>query len=191
MKNTFTKILLCVFALLATSAVFGATSDEISSVTVSGTTFTITRSTTTYPTTVYYRTCNGSAVGGIHFQKASGSITFAAGESSKQVEITTLTVPTSSIDAFDEAESREFYLEVWNSCTAPKFAKATIARTNYVSSSVFAGGVTLSTNGLASPTLTEHSIDWNFSEVEANFSTVRKNYLAASNQSYDYAVQAI
>ena len=107
-------MLLCLFALLATSAVFGAPSDVISSVTCASgtTTFTITRSTTTYPTTVYYRTCNGSAVGGIHFQEKSGEITFAAGESSKTVTITKLTPAVTTIDAYDEASYRYFYLEV-------------------------------------------------------------------------------
>lgn len=38
--------------------------------------------------TVYYRTVNGSAVGGTHFTHAAGSVTFAKGESKKTVTVT-------------------------------------------------------------------------------------------------------
>ena len=38
--------------------------------------------------TVYYRTVNGSAVGGTHFTHAAGSVTFAKGESQKTVTVT-------------------------------------------------------------------------------------------------------
>ena len=123
MKNTFTKILLCLFALLATSAVFGAASDVISSVTCASgtTTFTITRSTTTYPTRVYYRTCDGSAVGGVHYAEAAGYIDFVAGEASKTITITKYNVATTSVYAYGESAYRYFRLEVWNDCTPSKF----------------------------------------------------------------------
>lgn len=38
--------------------------------------------------TVYYRTVNGSAVGGTHFTHAAGSVTFAKGESKKTITVT-------------------------------------------------------------------------------------------------------
>ena len=135
MKNTFTKILLCAFALLATSAVFGAPSDVITEVTCSGTTFTIKRTTTTYPTTMYYRTCNGSAVGGVHFTAQSGSVTIPAGVASYQIEVATSTVANTSVDAYGESTSRYFYLEVWNDCTSPIFTQATINCNTTVSKS--------------------------------------------------------
>lgn len=44
--------------------------------------------------TVYYRTVNGSAVGGTHFTHAAGSVTFAKGESKKTVTVTEKSVTT-------------------------------------------------------------------------------------------------
>ena len=52
-------------------------------------TFTISRTGgTDGEQTVYYRTVNGSAVGGTHFTHAAGSVKFAKGESSKNVTVT-------------------------------------------------------------------------------------------------------
>lgn len=54
-----------------------------------GNVFTIERTGGTDGTqTVYYRTVNGSAVGGTHFTHAAGSVTFAKGESQKTVTVT-------------------------------------------------------------------------------------------------------
>ena len=54
----------------------------------SGTTFTITRKNgSDEPQTVYYRTVNGSAVGGTHFIHQQGSVTFADNEMSKTVRV--------------------------------------------------------------------------------------------------------
>lgn len=59
------------------------------SVTNSGNTFTITRSGgTDGAQIVYYRTVNGSAIGGTHFEHEAGSVTFAAGETTKSVMVT-------------------------------------------------------------------------------------------------------
>lgn len=52
-------------------------------------TFTVSRANGTHGTqTVYYRTVNGSAVGGTHFEHKSGKLTFADGETSKTITIT-------------------------------------------------------------------------------------------------------
>ena len=200
MKNTFTKILLCAFALLATSAVFGAASDEISSVTVSGTTFTITRSTTTYPTTVYYRTCNGSAVGGIHFTAQSGSVTIPAGVASIQIEVATSTVANTSVDAYGESASRYFYLEVWNDCTSPIYRKATLSCNTTVSkSSVYESTVSVSadgylwTRGLSSdpdPNSSSRNFNVDMSTFISKMGDARKNYLTAVGQQYNPLVRA-
>lgn len=57
-------------------------------VAASGNTFTITRSGGLDGTqTVYYRTQNGSAIGGTHFTHVDGSITFNQGETSKNITI--------------------------------------------------------------------------------------------------------
>ncbi|MDE6663742.1 MAG: hypothetical protein K2K46_10430, partial [Lachnospiraceae bacterium] len=62
---------------------------------VSGSTFTITRSGgADGKQTVYYRTINGSAIGGTHFNHAAGSVTFADGESSRTVTVTEKGVTT-------------------------------------------------------------------------------------------------
>ena len=57
------------------------------------TTFTIKRTGgTDGKQTVYYRTVNGSAIGGTHFTHVQGSLTFADGETSKTVTVTELGV---------------------------------------------------------------------------------------------------
>lgn len=56
-------------------------------------TFTITRSNGTDKyQVVYYRTVNGSAVGGTHFTHTEGAVFFAEGETSKTVTVTELGV---------------------------------------------------------------------------------------------------
>lgn len=66
------------------------------SVTNSGKTFTITRSDGTDGSqTVYYRTVNGSAIGGTHFEYKAGSVTFAVGETTKSVMVTEKTCSVS------------------------------------------------------------------------------------------------
>ena len=190
MKNTFAKILLCAFALLATSVAFGAPSDVISSVTCeSGTTkFTITRSTTTYPTTVYYRTINGSAVGGIHFQEASGSITFAAGESSKTVTITQLNVATSSINAYGTSANRNFRLQVWNSCTSPKYATCTLNCNTVVSKADIYDKEVGKSQGYNTKFSSSSYLNYQvaISTLENSFSTTRRAYLDAVGKEYRY-----
>lgn len=60
---------------------------------VSDSTFTITRTGgTDGAQTVYYRTVNGSAIGGTHFIHQAGTLTFADGETSKTVTVTELGV---------------------------------------------------------------------------------------------------
>ncbi len=55
---------------------------------VSGSTFTITRTGgADGEQTVYYRTVNGSAIGGTHFTHAAGGLVFADGETSKTVTV--------------------------------------------------------------------------------------------------------
>lgn len=52
-------------------------------------TFTVTRTGGTYgKQTVYYRTVNGSAVGGTHFTHTSATLSFASGETTKTIKIT-------------------------------------------------------------------------------------------------------
>lgn len=59
----------------------------------SKTTFTVNRSGgSDGGQTVYYRTVNGSAIGGTHFTHVQGSVTFADGETSKTVTVTELGV---------------------------------------------------------------------------------------------------
>lgn len=52
-------------------------------------TFTVTRTGGTYGRqTVYYRTVNGSAVGGTHFTHSYGTLTFASGQATQTIKIT-------------------------------------------------------------------------------------------------------
>ena len=82
------------------------------SVTNSGATFTITRSgNTTVAETVYYRTVSLSAIEGQHFTAASGTLNFAANETSKTVTITEST-PGTDAYKYQTATSRTYRFEV-------------------------------------------------------------------------------
>ena len=88
MKNTTIKVF--VSAVLTIAALtFGQLAMAVDwSVTISGSTFTITRSSGTGIATVFYRTVSISALEGKNFTGVNGSLTFAEGETSKQVAVT-------------------------------------------------------------------------------------------------------
>ena len=80
-------------------------------------TFTISRTGgTDGEQTVYYRTVNGSAVGGTHFTHATGSVKFAKGETSKSVTVTELgankAYRSSTATAYTNA-NRTYQLEIY------------------------------------------------------------------------------
>ena len=106
----------------AQSASFGlgAPSYGVFSVTNSGSsnTFTIQRtSETDDQQTVYYRTVNGSAIGGTHFTHATGSVVFAKGETTKTVTVIEKNVATpfrttAPATAYSNAD-RTYQLEIY------------------------------------------------------------------------------
>lgn len=80
--------LLTIAALVAGQSTWAASTFIVTSTTSAGiTTFTITRSESTSAETVYYRTVSLSALEGQHFTAVSGSLTFAAGQTSKTVTV--------------------------------------------------------------------------------------------------------
>jgi len=81
-SKLFTTILTLVLALGMARA------EDTWTITNSGSTFTISRTESTYARTVLYRTVSLSAFSGQHFIPVSGSLTFAAGESSKSITVT-------------------------------------------------------------------------------------------------------
>ena len=97
----------------------GAPSYGSFSVTNSGSsnTFTIQRTDgTDGKQTVYYRTVNGSAIGGTHFTHAAGSVEFAKGEWTKTVTVieksATATFRTAPATAYSNAD-RTYQLEIY------------------------------------------------------------------------------
>lgn len=98
----------------------GAPSYGVFSVTNSGSsnTFTIERTDgTDGKQTVYYRTVNGSAIGGTHFTHAARSVVFAKGESTKTVTVTEKNVTTpfsrdKPATAYSNAD-RTYQLEIY------------------------------------------------------------------------------
>lgn len=104
------------------------------SVTSSGNTFTITRSDgTDGAQTVYYRTVNGSAVGGTHFVHQAGSVTFTEGDSApKTVTVTEMDV-TSTFDgnvatAYSNAD-RTYSFEIYRVVGGASIGTGTATRT--------------------------------------------------------------
>ena len=84
----FLTALLTIAALTAGQSARAASTFIVTSSTSAGnTTFTITRNTNATAETVYYRTVSLSALEGQHFNAVSGSLTFAAGQTSKTVTV--------------------------------------------------------------------------------------------------------
>lgn len=80
-------------------------------------TFTVTRTGGSDDTqTVYFRTVNGSAVGGTHFDHKAGELTFAQGENSKTITITehgvTMTYGSKPATAYSNAD-RTYQVEIY------------------------------------------------------------------------------
>ena len=90
MSNNANKMRIILATVLMIAALsFGQKAMAVDwSVTSSGSTFTITRSSGTGIATVFYRTVSISALEGKNFTGANGSLTFAEGETSKQVSVT-------------------------------------------------------------------------------------------------------
>lgn len=96
-------------------------------------TFTITRSGgTDGEQTVYYRTVNGSAVGGTHFEHKYGTLTFADGSSASQsVTVTehdvTSTYDGSAATAYSNAD-RTYSLEIYQVVGGAGIGTGTVTR---------------------------------------------------------------
>ena len=115
-------LLLMIFGASISS--WAAKSDEVTSVTCEGSTFTITRADASASTYINYRTLDGSAVGGQNFTHQSGRLYFAKGEKTKSVEVAEKDAGE-SIYAYGNVD-REYYFEAWNSFCDPVIVKKTI-----------------------------------------------------------------
>lgn len=96
-------------------------------------TFTITRTGgTDGQQTVYYRTVNGSAIGGTHFTHQAGSVTFQAGEASKSIPVTEKSVTSiyagNAATAYSNAE-RTYSLEIYRVAGGAGIGTGTAERT--------------------------------------------------------------
>ena len=96
------------------TAAEGETQHEpVFSVEVSGNTFTITRSESWKQQTVAYRTVSVTAVEGIHFTAAQGTLTFNVGDTSKTVTVTETAVGDIPVRyRYQSGTYREYRLEV-------------------------------------------------------------------------------
>lgn len=107
---------------------WAAQSDVIESVTVEGTTFTITRSDASAATFVNYRTLDGSAVGGVHFEHQSGRLYFKKGELSKSVTVKEIAVNDNNLIYFyGNNGDRSYSFVAWNSFTDPLTVSKSVA----------------------------------------------------------------
>jgi len=107
--KTFTVLLALIVSVAANASTYSVTSSTSGTTT----TFTITRTSSTTSETVRYRTVSLTAVEGQHFNAVSGDITFAAGESSKTVEVTERT-PKDRAYKFQNGATRTYRFEVMN-----------------------------------------------------------------------------
>ena len=108
-KKPLRTIIAVLFALLA-SIQNGFASTW--SVTVSGNTFTITRSGYTGAETVYYRTVDLTAFAGQHYTTKSGSLSFGANDSQKTVTVTETAPGATTAYAFQRTAERAYRFEV-------------------------------------------------------------------------------
>ena len=124
-KSRLQSVWLLVSMLFGMSVhTWAASYDVIKDVTVSGNTFTITRTDASAPTIVYYRTVDGSALGGVHFKHQSDWLYFGTGETEKKVEVSTMTVK--DINSYGNTD-RVYGLEAWNDFSETKSAQTSIA----------------------------------------------------------------
>lgn len=108
----FLTALLTIAALVAGQSTWAASTWTLTSTTSAGiTTFTITRSESTSAETVYYRTVSLSAIEGQHFTAVSGSLTFAAGQTSKTVTVTEGN-PDAEVYRYQTGSRRSYRFEV-------------------------------------------------------------------------------
>ncbi|MCR5828063.1 MAG: hypothetical protein K6G53_06570 [Bacteroidales bacterium] len=104
--------LLTIAALAAGQSAWAASTFTVTSSTSSGiTTFTITRSESTSAETVYYRTVSLSALEGQHFTAVSGTLTFAASETSKTINVTEGT-PGTDAYKYQDGTTRTYRFEL-------------------------------------------------------------------------------
>ena len=108
--------------LSISSLCWAAQSDVIKSVTVNGNKFTVERADASAATVVNYRTMDGSAIGGIHFEHQSGRLYFSKGETTQIVEVKTIDNP-SGIDAFSNVD-RKYGFVAWNDFSENHYAEA-------------------------------------------------------------------
>lgn len=111
-----TKVLALVLTIAALAAGHGsawaASTWSVTSSTSSGiTTFTVTRSESTAAETVHYRTVSLSAIEGQHFTAVSGSLNFAAGQTSKTVTVTESN-PATEAYKYQTGSQRQYRFEV-------------------------------------------------------------------------------
>ena len=112
--ETLTKKVLALVLTIAALAVGQSSAHAASTFTVtnSGNTFTITRAgNTAVSETVNYRTVSLSAIEGQHFTAATGTLTFAADETSKTITVTEKT-PSADAYKYQTASSRTYRFEV-------------------------------------------------------------------------------
>ncbi|MBP3509325.1 YDG domain-containing protein [Oscillibacter sp.] len=122
-----------IYGAQSTGFGLGAPSYGAFSVTNNGNTFTITRiGGSSGKQTVYYRTVNGSAIGGTHFTHAASTLTFAARETSKTVTVTENAVTSiyggKAATAYSNAD-RTYSLEIYRVEGGATIGTSTATRT--------------------------------------------------------------
>ena len=106
------------------SSLWAAKSDVITSVTAIGQdSFVVERADASAGTLVYYRTMDGSAVGGIHFEHTSGTLYFEKGVTKKSVKVN-LIDELSGMNAFSNVD-RKYGLVAWNDYSDNVYGEAT------------------------------------------------------------------
>lgn len=121
----------------------GDCSEDIQSVILTdNNTFTIERIGTNGDVEFFYRTLNGSAIGGVHFDEIWNSITIAQGESkSAPISLPTEKVVAGTdsyyLDNTEDKPTRVYYIEAWSKNSDPVIIEVNLSSSEYVTDDIY------------------------------------------------------
>ncbi len=195
-----TCVVTILFWLSYTNAFAG---DAISGVTCNGNVFTVTRTDANGPAIVYYRTQDISALDGIHYIGATGFIEFANGEKTKNIVVSELTPAITDINRYIySGKSRKYMMFVWNNASTETYSCIRTIPTNadnvVNADIIYKNEVSALVSSQNEGVYYKSGEDYRYSykdkyipltKLTNQFSTLRKNYLNALNQEYQYQLR--
>ncbi|MCQ2608585.1 MAG: InlB B-repeat-containing protein, partial [Bacteroidales bacterium] len=205
LKNRVVPVLSALFTTILffaglTSAFAG---DIISSVTCNGNVFTVTRDDANGPAIAYFRTQDLTALDGIHYIGATGFVEFANGEKTKNIVVSELTPAVTDINRYIYfGKSRKYMMFVWNNASTKTCSCIRTIPTNadnavnadIIYNSEVSALVSSQNEGVYYKSGEDYRYSYKdkyipLTKLTTQFSLLRKNYLNALNQEYQYQLR--